>query len=166
MTLDATCDRALRACSHVRAVACFCTRVIFSRHSYQVMPPVNVTVSPRSSDKTSSGITPLPPAHHFDILPPLHQLLSRLEPTLNNYTSSSDAIESAPLAYRDVSTSAQFIKSRIRLVLSELAGLGDMDRTIDEQELETVMLRDKINEQRAVLRDLADLAGSLAKNET
>lgn len=40
-----------------------------------------------NSDTTKPTAPPLPPPQTFDILPPLHALLSRLEPSLNSYTT-------------------------------------------------------------------------------
>ncbi|THY81478.1 hypothetical protein D6C93_09517 [Aureobasidium pullulans] len=122
---------------------------------------------------------PLPSAQTFDILPPLHALLSRLEPSLNVYTpdtstalppgnsthapvtSASALPTSTPqqLEYKDAAVAAQFLKSRIRKALAELGGLADMQRGVEEQEEEIKGLEGKIERQKEVLEKLAKLAG-------
>ncbi|KAG8630234.1 hypothetical protein KVT40_001853 [Elsinoe batatas] len=48
---------------------------------------------------------PLPSPSHFDILPPLHALLSRLDPSLNTYTPDPTAIATTPALAQSASTS-------------------------------------------------------------
>ncbi|KAF2219961.1 hypothetical protein BDZ85DRAFT_321925 [Elsinoe ampelina] len=156
---------------------------------------------------------PLPSPSHFDILPPLHALLSRLDPTLNTYTPDPTAIATTPalaqsastsptqppggsslpgsglpdgnnagslgvgaegisqgqgsqgaggqagLSYKDAALAAGFLKSRIRKLMQELAGLEDMDRTVEEQEREIAELEERVRGQREVLAALGDEAG-------
>ncbi|CAC9890974.1 unnamed protein product [Aureobasidium pullulans] len=128
---------------------------------------------------TTTTQPPLPSAQTFDILPPLHALLSRLEPSLNVYTpdtstalppgnsthapvtSASALPTSTPqqLEYKDAAVAAQFLKSRIRKALAELGGLADMQRGVEEQEEEIKGLEGKIERQKEVLEKLAKLAG-------
>ncbi|GAB7353885.1 hypothetical protein MBLNU459_g4240t1 [Dothideomycetes sp. NU459] len=198
------------------------------------MSTSNSTSPPAATSQPSTASTaappvqpPLPPAHLFDILPPLHALLARLEPSLNTYTApSSNTLEpsftststaasagagadpgsnsnnggnnssnnknnnnnntnstsatsdgnppttttttaggggtashpSQELAYKDVVTASQFLKARMRKALAELARLGDMDRTVEEQEREIAALERRIEGQRAVLGRLAESA--------
>ncbi|KAI4715591.1 hypothetical protein E4T48_08218 [Aureobasidium sp. EXF-10727] len=140
--------------------------------------PTTTTLPPPSSTPTTSQ-PPLPPPQTFDILPPLHALLSRLEPTLNVYTpdtsaalppnnaSSHTPVTSASalpsptpqqLDYKDAATAAQFLKSRIRKAMAELGALADMHRGVGEQEEEIRGLESKIRRQREVLARLAALA--------
>lgn len=121
---------------------------------------------------------PLPQPQSFDILPPLHALLSRLEPGLEAYTTSP----SAPLVtghnddvdrgggldhhgdvlqYKDAAVAAGFLKTRIRKTLAELKGLGDMDRTVEEQEREIGELERRIELQRKTLAKLGEEARGL-----
>ena len=108
---------------------------------------------------------PLPAPQAFDILPPLHALLARLEPGLESYTASRsaplvtgvdsepliDGTEPPPLPYKDAPVAASFVKARIRKTLAELKGLGDMHRTVEEQEAEIKELEAKIAAQRDML---------------
>lgn len=139
--------------------------------------PTTTTVPPLNPTPTTAQ-PPLPPAQTFDILPPLHALLSRLEPSLNVYTPDTSAAippnnaphtpvtsasalpSSAPqqLDYKDAAVAAQFLKSRIRKALADLADLADMHRGVEEQEEEIKGLEDKIKRQREVLARLAALA--------
>ncbi|KAI5248788.1 hypothetical protein E4T42_05572 [Aureobasidium subglaciale] len=139
--------------------------------------PTTTTAPPLISTPTNPQ-PPLPPPQTFDILPPLHALLSRLEPSLNVYTPDTSAAlppgnaahtpvtsasalpTSAPqqLEYKDAAVAAQFLKSRIRKALAELGGLADMERGVEEQEEEIRGLEEKIQRQRDVLARLAVLA--------
>jgi hypothetical protein len=136
------------------------------------------TTAPTLNPTLTTAQPPLPPPQTFDILPPLHALLSRLEPSLNVYTPDTSAAlppnnaahtpvtsasalpSSAPqqLDYKDAAVAAQFLKSRIRKALADLAGLADMHRGVDEQEEEIKGLEDKIQRQKEVLARLAVLA--------
>lgn len=75
-------------------------------------------------------------------------------------TSASALPSSAPqqLDYKDAAVAAQFLKSRIRKAVADLAGLADMHRGVEEQEEEIKGLEDKIKRQREVLARLAALA--------
>ncbi|KAH0283771.1 hypothetical protein KCU62_g8754, partial [Aureobasidium sp. EXF-3399] len=139
--------------------------------------PTTTTAPPLIPTPTTTQ-PPLPPPQTFDILPPLHALLSRLEPSLNVYTPDTSAAlppnnaphtpvtsasalpTSAPqqLDYKDAAVAAQFLKSRIRKALADLGGLADMHRGVEEQEEEIKSLEDKIQRQKDVLARLAVLA--------
>ncbi|CAD0106711.1 unnamed protein product [Aureobasidium uvarum] len=142
--------------------------------------PTTTTAPPPNPTPTTTTTTqpPLPPAQTFDILPPLHALLSRLEPSLNVYTPDTSAAPQAnnaahtpvtsasalpspapqQLDYKDAAVAAQFLRSRIRKALADLGGLADMHRGVEEQEEEIKGLEDKIERQREVLARLARLA--------
>lgn len=115
----------------------------------------------QSANDVPTTQRPLPPAHLFDILPPLDRLLSRLEPSLNVYTTSSSSSE-GELVYKDVPIAAQFLKTRISKAQAELAKLDDMDRTADEQAEEIEYLHERIEKQKKVLTDLAALAKNMS----
>ncbi|KAF4556242.1 Hypothetical protein D9617_1g081180 [Elsinoe fawcettii] len=137
---------------------------------------------------------PLPPPSHFDILPPLHALLSRLEPSLNTYTPDPTLASSTPalgqsvstspqqpngssmpsqdatgaqgqaLRYKDAAVAAGFLKSRIRKLLVDLAALEDMERTVDEQETEIGELEERVRGQREMLARLGEEAGKVLED--
>lgn len=123
--------------------------------------------TPRPAENPSTNPPsqpPLPPAHTFEILPPLHALLSRLEPATNTYTATASSASAngsesnAPLNYKDVSTTAQFLKTRIRKAVAACEGLEDMERSTAEQEKEIEALERRIRGQRKVLARLGDMA--------
>lgn len=64
-----------------------------SQHLFPPPPTSAPTPTPTSSSSAAAPPLqqqqqpPLPPPQTFDILPPLHALLSRLEPSLNTYTT-------------------------------------------------------------------------------
>lgn len=136
-------------------------------------PPPAVFASTAAHTQTAGPMTttlphqpPLPAAHLFDILPPLHQLLSRLEPSLNPYntsttTSTTGDAGDGPLSYKEIATAAQFLKARIRKAMAECAKLGDVERGIDEQEDEIEELESRIARQRGVLGRLGGMASDI-----
>ncbi|KAF6235624.1 hypothetical protein HO173_006307 [Letharia columbiana] len=76
----------------------------------------------------------LPPPQLFDILPPLHSLLSRLllPPSADGLTPSPDTI--TPVSPKDLATAASSITNKIqkaRVAVRELPGVG---MGIEEQE--------------------------------
>lgn len=132
------------------------------------------TPAPTTAESMVSAQPPLPQAGTFDILPPLHALLSQLEPSLNTYTPDPEQAsttatadgssgQSQQLSYKDAAVAAGFLKSRIRKILAELGGLEDMDRTVEQQEAEVRELEGRIERQREVLVRLGTLAGEMEK---
>ena len=118
--------------------------------------------------------TPLPPAHLFDILPALHELLARLPheshqtqllpdtpgalPTL--YPSDPNLTTAAlPLNPKDLPTEILPLKAKIRRVLRELEKLPDMDRNVEEQREEIVELEARGRKMREVLQGMGGQRG-------
>ncbi|KAF2157715.1 hypothetical protein K461DRAFT_290005 [Myriangium duriaei CBS 260.36] len=152
-------------------------------------PSSDIARSPDTQAQTQASTQAqahLPAPQSFDILPPLHALLARLEPGLENYTASpsaplvtgvdpghsnlpgsgTDGTGQPPLAYKDAPVAAGFLKARIRKTLAELKGLGDMDRSVDEQEIEIKALERRIALQRQVLVGLGREATDLIEQTT
>ena len=107
----------------------------------------------------------LPPPQTFDILPPLHELLARIDHAPNDpmhaATSADDVVtysEPQPLEAKDLPNEVIAIKSRIRKALRELEKLPDMDRDVEEQEAEIRKLEQKAAKQKDVLQRLGDVA--------
>ncbi|KAI9822421.1 MAG: hypothetical protein M1827_000140 [Pycnora praestabilis] len=109
------------------------------------------------SKQPSSSSTPLatsqppslPPPQTFDILPPLHALISRLIP------SASPSPDQQPLEPQHLATEASAIKIRIQKAKAAVEALADIDRTIAEQDEEIKELEQRISSQKEVLKDLA-----------
>ncbi|CAF9912401.1 MAG: hypothetical protein ALECFALPRED_008107 [Alectoria fallacina] len=76
----------------------------------------------------------LPPPQLFDILPPLHALLSRLvlPPSLDGTTPSPDTI--APISPKDLATAASSITSKIQKARVAVRELPGVEMGIEEQE--------------------------------
>jgi hypothetical protein len=109
----------------------------------------------------------LPPPQTFDILPPLHELLARIDHASNDpmqaATSEDDVVtysELPPLEPKDLPNEVIAIKSRIRRALRELEKLPDMDRSVEDQEAEIKKLEQKAGKQKEVLQKLGDVARS------
>ena len=117
----------------------------------------------------------LPPPQTFDILTALHELLARID---HNSTEAAtipdqtDSLESssgdvgalytdlAPLEPKDLPVEVLQIKAKIRNALKELQKLPDMDRSIEEQQMELEELEAKIRKQRSMISKLGDVAKS------
>lgn len=78
--------------------------------------------------------SPLPPPQLFDILPPLHTLLSRLllPPSLDGTTPSPDT--TAPLSPKDLATAASSITNKIQKARVAVRELPGTEMGIEEQE--------------------------------
>lgn len=127
----------------------------FSRSTTQ--PPPNVN-SPTSI---------LPPPQTFDILPPLHALLSRIPiSSLFDTPYLVSSLDSAELqdqgAYHNqeileigsLATEAAAIKIRIQKARTAVAALPDVDRTVEEQNVEILELESRVRELRDVMKDM------------
>lgn len=78
----------------------------------------------------------LPPPHLFDILPPLHALLSRLllPHSLDGTTPSPDTTATAPLSPKDLATAASSITNKIQKARVAVRELPGVEISIEEQE--------------------------------
>ena len=108
----------------------------------------------------------LPRADLFDILPPLHELLARIDhiPAESGPVDEGDnALGAAyadlqPLEPKDLPGEALAIKAKIRRALRELEGLPDMERSVEEQQEEIEELDERIRRQQEVLKQLGAAA--------
>ena len=119
----------------------------------------------RPASQSESQPIQLPPPQTFDILPPLHEILARIDhaPTdpMQAATAEADAISYADLwliENRDLPHEVLGIKNKIRRALRELEKLPDMDRDVEEQEAEIMKLEQKAAKQKEVLQRLGDVA--------
>jgi RNA polymerase II transcription mediator complex subunit 9 len=127
----------------------------------------------------------LPPPHLFDIVPPLHALLSRLllpSPGLlhppGSESTSADANKphaaddqgasgsgSGPLDIQQLDSAANDIRVRIQKARAAVQELPDIDLTTEEQEVEIAELEDRIARMRGMFRGLkAQTAPDAAPN--
>ena len=116
----------------------------------------------------------LPPPQTFDILPVLHELLARIDHTsteLGGINGQTDILESgndigalytdvAPLEPKELPTEVLQVKAKIRNALKELQKLPDMDRSVEDQQMEIGELEERIAKQKAMLRKLGEAAKS------
>lgn len=102
-----------------------------------------------TSSPTSPTLT-LPPPQTFDLIPPLHALLSRLiVATTENTTTAT------PLSAKDLGSEASAMKIKIQKARAAVEALPDADRTVQEQEQEIRGLEDRIEGLKEVLNDVA-----------
>ena len=94
---------------------------------------------------------PLPSAQAFEILTPLHSLLSRL--LLEQ--SDKDALTTKELA-----PEVAVLKLTIQRARTMVQGLPDAQRTVEDQALEIEALRNKIQKQKKALASIAEAAGA------
>ncbi|KAI9797946.1 MAG: hypothetical protein M1825_005669 [Sarcosagium campestre] len=105
-------------------------------------PAKRAPLSP-AVDKMNS----LPSPATFDFLPALYSLLSRL---VLSTSSAEPALEPQQLA-----TEASSLKIRIQRARGAVDALPEMDRTIEEQEVEKAELLRKIRRQHEILNGLS-----------
>lgn len=125
----------------------------------QVQSSAAATPIPTQTTTLPPTTNTLPTPATFDILPPLHELLSRLvadDPTasLTAEPSSPTYQNLEPLAMHQLAGEASSIRSRIRRARAAVEALPDVDRTIEEQEEEIRLLQERITKQTAVLKGL------------
>jgi hypothetical protein len=138
-------------------------RSLVSRMSFptsQLQSSAAQTPVPTQHTTILSTTSTLPPPATFDILPPLHELLSRLvandpEASLTAEPSSPTYQNLEPLAMHQLAGEVSSVRSRIRRARAAVESLPDMDRTVEEQEEEIKLLQDRITKQTAVLKGLA-----------
>ena len=125
----------------------------------------SVTDASRPASQTRPEPAQLPPPQTFDILPPLHEVLARIDHApkdpMQAATSEDDVVtysEPQPLEPKDLPAEVNAIKSKIRKALRELEKLPDMDRTVEEQEAEIKKLELKAAKQNEVLQRLGNVA--------
>lgn len=114
---------------------------------------------------------PLPSGDTFDVLPALHELLSRIDhqPIESSHNSivprdTDDEVayaEITPLEPRELPTEVLTIKTKIRRALKELERLSDMDRSVEQQEREIGTLELRIAKQKDMLRQMTTQAQAL-----
>jgi hypothetical protein len=127
----------------------------------------------------------LPPPHLFDIVPPLHALLSRLllpSPGLlhppGGESTSADANKlpaaddqggsssSAQLDIQQLDSAANAIRVRVQKARAAVQALPDIDLTTDEQAVEIAELEERIASMRGMLSGLKGQAAQSAETDS
>lgn len=124
----------------------------------------NNTQSSHVPDKIS-----LPPPQTFDILPPLHELIARIDHSSSDPLTASAQetvtyTDSKPLEPKDFPNEVQSTKAKIRKALRELEKLPDMERSVEEQEVEIAEVEERIRRQREELGGLMEVARGLEES--
>ncbi|KAL8725354.1 MAG: hypothetical protein Q9166_007414 [cf. Caloplaca sp. 2 TL-2023] len=85
----------------------------------------------------------LPPPSTFDILPPLHSILSRLllteSPTFPKSPSNNSS--QGALSPKDLAAAISDVRARIARARGIIAKMQDSDRTVEEQQEEIAELK-------------------------
>lgn len=111
----------------------------------------------------------LPPPQTFDILPALHEILARIDhkppPAHDNFSHDDSKNKDIPALYdqpplepKDLPTEILQIKSKIRKALRLLEMLPDMERSVEEQEVEIRELEGRIKRQREMIGRVGERA--------
>lgn len=119
----------------------------------------------------------LPPPSTYDILPPLHALLSRLLlsfPQTTGQTSASppagsptlsSVLDSIPLSPKDLATAVSAVKIRIQKARVATGALPDVERTVEEQEVEITQLKAEIERLEGAMKNLSIAAKRAAEQQ-
>lgn len=118
-------------------------------------PNKRILSSPVSDPDFMTASFPSPST--FDIIPALYTLLSRLLPT----ATSNDP----PLEPQHLAVEASTVKIKLQKALAAVEALPDMDRTLEQQELEIQELEERITRQRQMLATLAERAKEASAGE-
>lgn len=116
-----------------------------------------------SSPSTPSNPSTLPSPSTFDILPPLHALLSRLllpppstsTPAASSSTPSQAPSDSTYLATKDLPTAVSTTRLRLEKAKKAVADLPDVERTVEEQQEEIEELEAEVARLQGCLRAIA-----------
>lgn len=114
----------------------------------QSLPPTPQPLPQPQPLVTQPFSTPLPSSETFDIIPPLHEILSRLLILSSGAPAYKNA---APLEIQQLLAETAVVKNRIRKARRTVEELPDGDRGVEEQEREIAELRGKVEKQRGVL---------------
>lgn len=113
--------------------------------------------TPLQQTQLQHSVSTLPSPEVFDIIPPLHELLSRLLSTATTSNGSTTAIaykSAEPLGFQQLVAEASAVRNRIRRARRAVEVLPDVEREVVEQEREIVELRARIEKQRKVLSEI------------
>jgi len=180
------CSRSLRQPPQVK------NRSYYGRSTLQAFNPTNMPSATLPPSPTNPPTTAALPPSTFDIIPPLHTLLTRLllpPPTNASHTTQPQsgitpaALSPAPanspsvqnqiistsyLFPKDLSIAASAVKIKIQKARVVVTGLPDVERTIEEQESEIGELEWEVERLKGVLKELGEsgrrAAESLAGN--
>ncbi|KAI9878250.1 MAG: hypothetical protein M1830_001473 [Pleopsidium flavum] len=104
---------------------------------------------------TNSPPPPLPPPQTFDILPTLTHILTLLLPT-NTNNPSSPPTNNPTVDPKDLIPELNALKLKIEKARQAIAGLPDVERSVEEQEGEIEELVRRVEGGRGVLRALGE----------
>ncbi len=168
------------------------SRYYHERSTSQALIPTNMPSATLSPSSTKPPTTAALPPSTFDIIPPLHTLLTRLllPPATNASHTTQPQSGIAPAALspapanspfvqsqitstsylfpKDLSIAASAVKIKIQKARVAVAGLPDVERTTEAQESEIGELEEEVEKLRGVLKELGEsgrrAAESLAGN--
>ncbi|KAI9692787.1 MAG: hypothetical protein M1820_009335 [Bogoriella megaspora] len=127
-------------------------------HPSTTLPNANNEPTTLAYTSTSHPLpsVPLPSPTLFDIIPSLHELLSRLLPAHTNPTDPTQTAytEQQSLEIQHLASEASALRIKIQKARGVVAGLVDVERGVQEQEGEMRELEERVRMQRAVLRGL------------
>lgn len=109
---------------------------------------------PNGTNGTTQIPETLPSPETFDILPALHELLSRLLSPSEDPSRPPTYPQQEHLSPQQLQAEASIVRNKIRKARETVAALPDIDRSISEQEAEIASLREKIARQQHVLQGL------------
>lgn len=168
-----------------------CSRYYYNCSTLQVLNPANMLSATVPPSPTNPPIAAALPPSTFDIIPPLHTLLTRLLlPSPPNTSQTTQlhsgitpaALSPAPanspsvqnqiitstsyLSPKDLSIAASAVKIKIQKARVMVAGLPDVERTTEEQEIEIRELVGEVKRLRGVLKELGESGRRAAERLT
>lgn len=119
---------------------------------------------------TSADIPPFPSPNLFSILPEIYLLVSRLELLQQNAgatlpTTPGGNSSVSPITQQELPAAIQPIKTQILKAKAAVQSLPDVERTVEEQEVEIKALEAKITGLKKRLALLGSRAGQATKEE-
>ncbi|KAK3168189.1 hypothetical protein OEA41_004635 [Lepraria neglecta] len=118
--------------------------------------PTATATTPNPSQTTTK---PLPPPQTFDILPPLHALLSRLLLPNNGAEISSPSPDTVtPISPKDLATAASSITAKIQKARAAVRDLPGVEMGIEEQDDVIRELEEEVRRLRGVQEGISRVA--------
>lgn len=117
--------------------------------------PLPILNLPTDTNGTTQLHETLQSPETFDIVPALHELVSRLLSPSDDPSRLATYPQQEQLSPQQLQAEASVIRNKIRKAREAVAALPDVERSFSEQESEIKSLRERIARQQDILQGLA-----------
>lgn len=152
--------------SHFRPQRRWLVKIFVKRYTFSMPPPFvqPAALSPAALGSEANLLDGmhgsshlhqvLPPSETFDVLPNLHELLSRLLAEVQDSSRPPTYPNQEILHIQQLSAQVSSIRNEIRKARERIRSLPDVERSTADQNLEMIKLQEIIERQRSTLHGL------------